>query len=113
VYFKEKHLYLIHSIYHDPDGHLAETMEPIGLHAGLLERQAGVCPKRIEVRIALVIDHHRQLPRPKQLGQTNRIRRKTEDRLETIVLRSCRVLWWETDELSEQISNHGKSEPPS
>jgi acyl-CoA thioester hydrolase len=74
----EKRLHMFHAMYHDTEGYLAATTELMGLHVSLEQQRAAAFSDETRARIAMMVENHRQLPRPTQCGRIIGIRRKTE-----------------------------------
>ena len=75
--FDEKRLHYIHQMYHETEGWLAATSEWMSLHVDMKAKRAAPFPDEIHARIASLMDAHRDLPPPDQVGRRIGIRRKT------------------------------------
>jgi acyl-CoA thioester hydrolase len=64
----EKRMHLFATMHHARDGYLAATSEQMSLHVDMESRKAGPFPIDVQRRIAALMDAHRQLPRPEQVG---------------------------------------------
>ncbi len=74
--YDEKRLHYFHEMYHAEKGFLAATNELITIHIDMnVRRSAPFAPELLE-RLEQVMQAHRDLPRPANVGRTIGIRRK-------------------------------------
>jgi len=64
----EKRLHFFATMHHARAGYLAATSEQLSLHVDMQSRKAGEFPRDVQRRIAALMDAHRALPIPKQVG---------------------------------------------
>lgn len=75
--YDPKRLHYFHSMYHADEGYLAATTELIVMHIDMAQRRSSSMPDDILGRVAMVMDSHRDLPLPSQVGRVIGIRRKS------------------------------------
>jgi acyl-CoA thioester hydrolase len=64
----EKRLHFFATMHHARDGYLAATSEQMSLHVDVQARKASPFPSDVQRRIARLMDAHRSLPMPEQVG---------------------------------------------
>ena len=72
-----KRIHYFQHLYHAGREELAATCEAILLHMDMNQRRAATFEPGIDARLQAVLDEHRRLPRPAQLGSVIGIRRKS------------------------------------
>jgi acyl-CoA thioester hydrolase len=70
-----KRLHYIHHMYHAEDGYLAATDECLSMHVDMTAKRATAMPGEMAARLATLMEAHRHLPRPKEVGASVGIRR--------------------------------------
>ena len=70
-----KRLHFFEQMYHAQTGELAATSEQMALHVDMSERRASPFPDAAQQKISTLMDSHRELPRPEQVGNVIGIRR--------------------------------------
>ena len=71
-----KRLHFFEQMYHAETGELAATSEQLGLHVDMTARRAAPFPEDAQQRISTLMDAHRDLPTPDQIGGVIGIRRR-------------------------------------
>ncbi len=79
--YDQKRIHHFLSMYHAEQGFLAATSEQISTHIDLRTRRSAPMPDKALGALEAVWQEHRHLPKPKQMGQTIGIRRKTTGNL--------------------------------
>jgi acyl-CoA thioester hydrolase len=69
----EKRLHFFGAMYHAQEGYLAATSEQLSLHVDMTTRKAGPLPPAAQQRIAEMMQSHRHLDVPDQVGHVMRI----------------------------------------
>ena len=69
----EKRLHFFGEMYHAQEGYLAATSEQLSLHVDMGTRKAGPFPADVQHRITAMMDAHRHLDIPAQVGHVMRI----------------------------------------
>jgi acyl-CoA thioester hydrolase len=69
----EKRLHFFGAMYHAQEGYLAATSEQLSLHVDMNTRKAGPLPPAAQQRIAEMMQAHRHLEVPPQVGHVMRI----------------------------------------
>jgi len=69
----EKRLHFFGEMYHAQEGYLAATSEQLSLHVDMGTRKAGPFPADVQRRITAMMDAHRHLDVPAQVGHVMRI----------------------------------------
>jgi acyl-CoA thioester hydrolase len=69
VEFDDKRVRLFSEMFNMDAGHLAATGELLAVHVDLAARRASPFPPEIRDRLAHVLESHRGVPRPAQLGR--------------------------------------------
>ena len=64
----EKRLQFFGEMFHAEQRYLAATSEQLSLHVDMASRKAGPLPGEVQTRIAAMMNAHRQLPTPAQIG---------------------------------------------
>jgi len=64
----EKRLHFFATMRHARDGFLAATSEQMSLHVDMQARKASAFPADVQRRVAQLMDAHRALPTPEQVG---------------------------------------------
>lgn len=67
--FDAKRLHFIQCMYHATEGYLAATMEWLLLYIDMTERRVAVMPEPLQQHLARVLDAHRALPVPPEVGR--------------------------------------------
>lgn len=75
--YDPKRLHYFHSMYHADEGYLTATTELIVMHIDMAQRRSSVMPDEMLGRVARVMDAHRVLPAPSQVGRVIGIRKKS------------------------------------
>lgn len=65
----DKRVHFFHEMFEEQAGFLAATAEMLGLHIDLGRRRAAPFPPQEARAIAALLERHRRLPRPSQLGR--------------------------------------------
>lgn len=73
----EKRLHLIHFMRHADEGFLAATNELMMVHVDMDSRRSAPFPPLVRDRAKALLEAHRNLPRPPQVGRIIGIRRKS------------------------------------
>jgi len=63
-----KRIHFYQEMYHATEGYLAATHESLSVHVHLPTRRTAPMPDALTARIAAVLEAHRALPRPWQVG---------------------------------------------
>ena len=71
-----KRIHYIHEMYHAEKGYLAATNELIGIHIDMNERRSKAMPDDMQARLQAVLELHKPLEKPHQVGRVIGIRRK-------------------------------------
>lgn len=71
----EKRLHFIEEMYHHEEGYLAATSEQLALHVDMNERRTAPFPTEIQSLLGKLLDIHKELPTPEQVGSAIGIRR--------------------------------------
>jgi acyl-CoA thioester hydrolase len=71
-----KRLHMFASMHHAQEGYLAATSEHLSLHVDMKTRRAGPLPLDAQNRIKEMMDAHRQLAMPPQVGHVIGIQKK-------------------------------------
>ena len=74
--FDEKRVHYFHWMYHADEGFLSATIELMAVHVDLAGRRVVPMPDDVQQRLATLLEVHRALPQPEQVGHTIGIRRK-------------------------------------
>lgn len=74
--YDSKKIHYFHSMYHAEENYLAATNELIVLHMNMQERRSAPMAEPIQQTLENILNEHRQLPAPSQLGSKIGIRRK-------------------------------------
>jgi acyl-CoA thioester hydrolase len=69
----EKRLHFFGEMYHATEGYLAATSEQLSLHVDMASRKAGPLPQPIQLRIGAMMNQHRHLAMPAQVGHVMKI----------------------------------------
>lgn len=72
----DKRLHFFHEMFEEDAGFLAATAEMLGLHVDLARRRAAPFPPPEARAIAALLEQHRHLPRPAQLGRAVTLRKR-------------------------------------
>lgn len=64
-----KRLHFFHRMYHAGTGHLAATVEDLGLNVSLTTRKAVEFPAETRTRLGAILAAHAVLPRPAEAGR--------------------------------------------
>ncbi len=72
--FDDKRIHYFHRMYHAADGYLAATTELLGVHVDLTVRRVAPMPDEVLARLAAVMDAHRRLATPDEVGRVIAIR---------------------------------------
>lgn len=75
--YDPKRLHYFHSMYHADEEYLAATTELIVMHIDMAQRRSSSMPDEMLGRVAMVMNSHRDLPLPSQVGRVIGIRRKS------------------------------------
>ena len=67
--YDDKRLHFFHRMFHAEDGFLAATIEWVGLHIDMSQRRVSPMPEPILARLAEVLEAHRALPVPPEVGR--------------------------------------------
>ena len=73
----EKRLHFFGEMHHAEDGYLAATSEQMSLHVDMASRKAGPLPAQAQQRIDAMMQAHRLLARPPQVGHLIGIPRRS------------------------------------
>ncbi len=71
-----KRIHYFQSLYHAEEGYLAATCEQILLYMDMNTRRSAAMPAEILAGLEVMLQEHRQLPRPEQAGRVIGIRRR-------------------------------------
>lgn len=63
-----KRIHFYQEMFHGTEGWLAATYESLSIHMDMRTRRPAPMPEALQRRVAEVLDAHRSLPRPWQLG---------------------------------------------
>ena len=66
--FDSKRVHFYQEMYHARDGYLAATYETLSVHVDMTARRTAPMPETLQRRLAQVLQAHRGLPRPWQIG---------------------------------------------
>jgi acyl-CoA thioester hydrolase len=69
----EKRLHFFGEMYHAEEGYLAATSEQMSLHVDMATRKAGPLPAQAQQRIAQMMQRHRDVATPAQVGHVMKI----------------------------------------
>jgi len=69
----EKRLHFFGEMYHAREGYLAATSEQLSLHVDMTSRKAGPLPTATQDRVGAMMNAHRNLEMPAQVGHVMRI----------------------------------------
>jgi acyl-CoA thioester hydrolase len=72
----DKRVHFFHEMFEEQAGFLAATAEMLGLHVDLARRRAAPFPPQQRQAIAALLERHRLLPRPPQLGRAVTLRKR-------------------------------------
>ncbi|MGH7110338.1 MAG: thioesterase family protein [Stellaceae bacterium] len=72
----DKRVHFFHEMFEEEVGFLAATAEMLGLHIDLGRRRAAPFPPPEARAIAALLEQHRRLPRPAQLGRAVALRKR-------------------------------------
>ena len=72
-----KRLHMFASMHHAEEGYLAATSEHLSLHVDMRTRKAGPLPLEAQNRINAMMQAHRALERPPQVGHLIGIQRRS------------------------------------
>lgn len=75
--YDPKRLHYFHSMYHADEEYLAATTELIVMHIDMAQRRSSSMPDEMLGRVAMVMNSHRDLPLPSQVGRVIGIRGKS------------------------------------
>lgn len=75
----EKRIHVFGEMYHAEKGYLAATSEQMCVHVDMKTRRVSPFPAAQQSRIAALMEAHRALPRPPQVGRVIGIRRKAAE----------------------------------
>ena len=67
--FDPKRLHFIQCMYHATDGYLAATMEWLLLHVDMTARRVATMPESLQQHLARVLEAHRQVAVPPEVGR--------------------------------------------
>ncbi len=67
--FDAKRLHLVQCMYHAGDGYLAATLEWLLLHIDMTARRVAPMPEALQQRLAKVLEAHRAVPVPPEVGR--------------------------------------------
>lgn len=71
-----KRIHCFMELHHDEGGYLAATSEQIALHVDLNTRKSLSMPESAVTRLSGILDNHRRIARPKEIGHKIGIRRR-------------------------------------
>lgn len=71
-----KRIHCFMELYHDEGGYLAATSEQIALHVDLTTRKSLSMPETALTRLTEILERHRRIARPKEIGHKMGIRRR-------------------------------------
>lgn len=71
-----KRIHCFMELYHDEGGYLAATSEQIALHVDLGTRKSLSMPQTAITRLSDILESHRRIARPKEIGHKIGIRRR-------------------------------------
>ena len=75
--YDSKRLHFFEQMYHATEGYLAATSEQISMHVDMQSRRSAPFPQPAMAKIAAIMDAHRGLERPPQVGHVIAIPRKS------------------------------------
>ena len=73
----EKRLHYLMKMYHAEKGYPAATFEQMGMHVDIGQRKSAPFPADTQKNLQEILSGHRHLPRPREVGTTIGIRRKS------------------------------------
>ena len=74
--YDPKKIHYFHHMYHAEENYLAATNELMVLHMNMEQRRSAPMPASMLEKLETIVQEHRQLSQPDQLGSTIGIRRK-------------------------------------
>lgn len=66
--FDHKRVHFYQEMFHAQHGWLAATYESLSVHVSMQTRRTAPMPEHLQTRLARIVDAHRALPRPWQIG---------------------------------------------
>ncbi len=78
--FDSKRLHFFQQMYQTEQGYLAATSEQIALHVDIATRKAGPLPQHAQTQLESVMQAHKDLTRPEQVGHRIGIQRRQDNK---------------------------------